>query len=162
MRDQLEAARSEIFDVVPFQESRQLGIAEHTENSGLGCAQSPRPRSLPAAGCGTLIFRCERYYRIRKGCQWLSVRGFLFFFSPIRKGRSSMQSVRAWVQFLPREGSNPLFSSALFLILHCRTEEESLSMQCIAQSHSMLRHFSRYLITSKNIYKHSIKYYSNT
>jgi len=46
MRDKLEATRSEIFDVVPFQERRQLGIAEHTENSGLGCAQSPRPRSL--------------------------------------------------------------------------------------------------------------------
>jgi len=43
MRDKLEATRSEIFDVVPFQESRQLGIAEHTENSRLSCAQSPRP-----------------------------------------------------------------------------------------------------------------------
>ena len=37
---------SEIFDVIPFQESRQLGIAEHLENSGLGCAESPRLRSL--------------------------------------------------------------------------------------------------------------------
>ena len=46
MRDELEATRSEIFDVVPFQESRQLGIAGDTENSGLGCAQSPCPRSL--------------------------------------------------------------------------------------------------------------------
>ena len=45
MRDKIGATRSEIFDQVPFQESRQLGIAEHTENSGLGCAQSPCPRS---------------------------------------------------------------------------------------------------------------------
>lgn len=47
MRDKLEATQSEIFDVVPFQESRQLGIAEPPEYSGLGCAQPPRPRSLP-------------------------------------------------------------------------------------------------------------------
>jgi len=47
MSDKLEATPSEIFDVVPFQESGQLGVAERTENSGLGCAQSSRPWSLP-------------------------------------------------------------------------------------------------------------------
>ena len=31
VRDKLEATRSEIFDVVPFQEGQQLGIAEHRE-----------------------------------------------------------------------------------------------------------------------------------
>ena len=46
MRDKVEATPSEVFNVAPFQESRQLGIAEHTERSILGCAQSPRPRSL--------------------------------------------------------------------------------------------------------------------
>ena len=45
----MEATRrvSEILDVVPFQESRQLGIAEHTGNSKLGCTLSSGPRSLP-------------------------------------------------------------------------------------------------------------------
>jgi len=45
MRRRREATSSKIFDMAPFQECRQLGIA-NTQNSGLGCAQSPRPRSL--------------------------------------------------------------------------------------------------------------------
>jgi len=40
-------ATPEIFEVVPFQEDRQLGIAEHREFwIRLGCVRSPRPRSL--------------------------------------------------------------------------------------------------------------------
>jgi len=41
-----EETPSEISDVVPFQESRQLSMAEHIKNSVLGCPQSPLPKSL--------------------------------------------------------------------------------------------------------------------
>ena len=44
MRARLEAIMLEIFDLVPFQESKQLGIVEHTE-AEISAAHS-RPGSL--------------------------------------------------------------------------------------------------------------------
>ena len=54
MPGKLEAT-PELFDVVPFQEDRQHGIAEHREFwIRLGCARSPRPRGLQLE-CDNLV-----------------------------------------------------------------------------------------------------------